>query len=146
MAAEPPVAGLDQPCPVCGQISGDHTVREWAACLGTPTTNLPFQEVPQDAVAAAAGENIRRSFDIDSDIVIADHVVVKALTLSGASGPIQVHLPALLHEFQVGVPGRPPVEVAKVLFTGDTQSVRGFGRLVRDSANGAANAAERKAA
>lgn len=134
--------GLDAPCPACGRTSGDHTVREWVDCLGAQTTDLPFEETPPD-IAAGAGEHLRRSFGVDRDIIVADHVVVRALTLDGASGPLQVRLPALLHEFQVGVAGQPPTPVAKVLFTGNGQSIRGYGRLVRDSANGAANAAER---
>lgn len=140
--AEPAVSGLEEPCPVCDRTSGDHTVREWAACLGQQTTNLPFEETPPD-IAGAAAENLRRSFDIDGDITIADHVVVKALTLDGATGPVRVRLPAVLHEFQVGIAGQPPSVVAKVLFVGDNHTVRGFGRLIRDTANGAVNAAER---
>ncbi len=71
------------------------------------------------------------------------HVVVRAVTLAGASGQLQVRVPGLLHEFAIGVPGQPPAPVAKVAYIGDLASMRGYGRLVRDSANGAANAAER---
>jgi len=137
-------SGLDQPCPACGRTSGDHTVREWAACLGRQTLVLPYEEVPRD-LAAAAAENLRRSFGIDGDVIVADHVVVRAVTLDGATGPVRLRLPALLHEFQVGIAGQAPTVVAKVLFAGNGQTVRGYGRLVRDSANGAVNAAERGA-
>lgn len=37
-----PVGGLDEACGTCGKRSGDHTLDEWAVCLGTPTTNLSF--------------------------------------------------------------------------------------------------------
>lgn len=137
-----PVSGLDRPCSVCGRTSGDHTLREWAECMGTTTTDLPYEQTARD-LADLAGENLRRSFGIGGDVVVADHVVVKALTLDGANGPLRVRLPAVLHEFQVGTPGHPPSAVAKILFTGTADSIRGYGRLVRDSANGAVNAAQR---
>lgn len=140
-----PVGGYESPCPACGRTSGDHTLREWGACLGTPTTDLPFEATPDD-LAGAAAERLRRIFGIEGDVIVADHVVVRALTLGGSNGPLSVYLPALLHEFQVGIPGQPPATVAQVLFTGDVRSIRGYGRLVRDSANGAVNAAERRAA
>lgn len=83
--------------------------------------------------------------DLDSHLIIADNVVVKALTLDGASGAVEVRLPALLHEFAIGVAGAPPEMIAKVLFIGSPEIMRKYGRLARDSANGAANAAERAA-
>jgi hypothetical protein len=138
-----PVSGLDEPCPVCDRPAGDHTLREWQSCLGEQTTDLPYEEIPQDA-AAIASENMRQRFGLESDIVVADHVVVKSLTIDGSSGSLRLVFPAVLHEFQVGVPGRPPATAAKVLFAGDAQAVRGYGRLIRDSANGAVNAAERR--
>lgn len=136
------VRGLDDPCPTCQRASGDHTLREWATCIGTQTTDLPFEPVPDD-LADAATENMRRSFDIPGDVIVADHVVIRALTLDCSSGPIRMRLPAVLHEFQVAIPGQPPTVVAKVLFAGNDQTVRGYGRLIRDSANGAVNAAGR---
>jgi hypothetical protein len=136
---------LEEPCPTCGRTSGDHTLREWSVCIGETTTDVPFATMdPDDAVTEAAGEAIRRSFNLPDDYVIADHVVAKALTLDGATGPVKIRLPALLHEFQVGRAGAPPVGVAKVLYAGGSVDVmRQYGRLIRDTANGAANAAER---
>ncbi len=138
------VGGLDGPCVVCGRVSGDHTLREWAACVGTVTTDLPFERTPPDMAAAAAAA-VRAQFQLDDDLVIADHAVVRAITLGGRSGALQVTVPGLLHEFQIGVPGQPPSTVARVAFIGNLAAMRGYGRLVRDSANGAANAAERAA-
>lgn len=140
-----PLQGLDQPCATCERPVGDHTLREWSTCVGTTTTDLPFEAMPDDAVARAAGDAIRRSFGIDDDIIVADHVVAKALVLDGqAPGGLVVRFPAVLHEFQVGRAGAPPVEVAKVLYAGGSADVvRAFGRLIRDTSNGAANAAER---
>lgn len=106
--------------------------------------NLPFQQTPPDMAAAAAAA-VRGQFQLDEDLVVADHVVVRAITLAGSSGLVRVRLPALVHEFQIGVSGQPPEPVAKVAFIGSVDGVRGYGRLVRDSANGAANAAERVA-
>lgn len=132
--------GLDEACGACGRVSGDHTLREWAACMGTVTTDLPFEATPPD-LAAAAGAAVREQFALDEDLIVADHVVVRAVTLDGHAGTIRVKLPGLLHEFQIGVAGQAPVTIAKVAFIGDDGSMRGYGRLVRDSANGAANAA-----
>jgi hypothetical protein len=110
--------------------------------MATVTTDLPFEKTPPDMAAAAAAA-VRQQFQLNDDLLVADHVVVKAITLQGSTGPVQVAFPGLLHEFQIGTPGQPPTTVSKVVFLGDEQSVRGYGRLVRDSANGAANAAAR---
>jgi len=137
-----PVEGLGEACGTCGRRSGDHTLDEWAVCMGTMTTNLPFEQVPDD-LAQAASAAIRQQFGLDDDLILADSVVVKAATLAGRPGVLDVKVPALIHEFQVAVPGQPPVAVAKVIYVGDVASMRAYGRLARDSANGAANAAER---
>jgi hypothetical protein len=134
--------GLDQECPACGRVSGDHTLREWSRCIGATTTDLPFEETPPD-MAGEAAEAVRKQFQLDDDLIIADHIVAKAMTLDGHSGLVQVRLPALLHEFQVGIAGQPPTTVAKVVYLGDASTLRQYGRLLRDTANGAANAAER---
>ncbi len=136
--------GLDEACATCGRVCGDHTLREWAACMGTLTTDLPFERTPPD-MAQAAGDAVRRQFRLDDDIAIADHATVKALTLAGSAGAVGVRLPMLLHEFQIGIPGQPPAPVARVAYLGNLAGMRGYGRLVRDSANGAANAAEHAA-
>lgn len=48
-----PVEGLDKPCPHCGRVSGDHTLREWAECMGQ-SSELPFEPIPDDSIANAA--------------------------------------------------------------------------------------------
>lgn len=135
------VHGLDKVCGVCDRVSGDHTLREWAACLGSVTLDLPYEDVPADSVAA----RMRDTFGIAPDVVVADHVNVRALVLTGSAGAVGIALPALEHTFQIGKPGQAPADVAKVLFLGSEESVRGYGRLIRDSANGAVNAARRTA-
>lgn len=134
---------LDQPCPVCARVSGDHTLREWSLCMGAPTTDLPYEPVPEStsATAALAGSGIRTAFGVDSDVIVADNVVVRALTLSGRNGPVALKLPGLMHDFSIGIAGHPPETVARVLFLGDDGVMRRYGELARDSANGAANAA-----
>jgi len=110
--------------------------------MGTPTTDLPFERIPDDA-AALASEAIRKQFALDDDLILADSCVIRAALIDGASGVVKVKVPTLIHDFQIGIPGRPPSTVARVLYMGDVAAMRSYGRLVRDSANGAANAAER---
>jgi hypothetical protein len=133
------VHDLDAPCPVCHRPSGDHTLREWARCLNTKTLDLPFEPIPADAATTAAAA-LRKQLNIDDDVILADHVIVRALTLAGASGPLAVRLPCVHHDFQLATPQ--PVTVARILFVGNPDSIHGYGRLIRDSANGAVNAAK----
>lgn len=137
-----PVTGLDDACGACGRISGDHTLREWAACLGEATLDLPYRGLGGDE-AERASKAVHEQFKLDPDLIVADNVYVKAAVLNGASATVHVAVPALLHEFQSSALGK-QVTVAKVLFLGDLDSMRAYGRLARDSANGAANAAEGK--
>lgn len=148
------VRDLDGPCGACERPAGDHTLREWSACMEEVTTDLPFESTPADA-AALASASIRERFNLDPSIIIADHVTVKAAFLDGEMmgvpprGPASlqrrptVKVPGLLHEFGIGVSGVPPSTVATVLFVGGVDSIRKYGRLARDSANAAANAVER---
>lgn len=141
MADRSQLTGLDQDCGVCGRVSGDHTLREWSECLGTTTTDLPYEPVPEDA-ARVAREQMGLNFGIPDDWLIADNVVAKALVLNGRSGHVDVKVPVLLHEFGVAAAGG-MVPVATLAFIGGPDTMRKYGRLVRDNANGAANAAER---
>lgn len=133
-----PIGGLDDPCGICGRICGDHTVREWATCLGTPVTDLPYEALPNDIPAS-----LRRRFGLDDDTSVADTAIVKAVRLEGVAAGLPLGAPGLLHEFSIGHPGAAPIPVAKILFLGPPDSMRSYGRLVRDSANGAANAGAR---
>lgn len=134
--------GLDDACSACGRAAGDHTLREWDVCTGERRWELPFEETQPGAAKDAAGEHLRRMFNLDPDLHVADNVLIQAAVLDGASGPVKVHAPTLVHEFQSSVSGG-PVTVCKVAFIGDPVSMRAYGRLVRDSANGAAKATER---
>jgi hypothetical protein len=139
-----PVRGLDEACGVCGRPSGDHTLREWSVCLGEVTTHQPYEETPADAVEVVNAA-MRERFQLEPGTIVADNVIIRAATLDAATGPLQVKLPAVLHEFQVALSGQPPATVAKIIYVGDVNAVRQYGRLARDSANAAANAAERAA-
>lgn len=134
-----PIGGLDEPCASCGRSCGDHTVREWSACIATPVTDLPYEALPDDIPAS-----LRRRFGLDEDTTVADTVVVKSLRLEGNTAGLPLSAPGLLHEFSIGLPNASPIPVAKILFLGSPESMRSYGRLVRDSANGAANAGARR--
>lgn len=137
--------GLDDRCTVCGEVVGEHTLRQFNVCTGEKAWELPADVVPDD-IAKLANERLREQFRLEGDWLVADTVSVKALVLSGGAVGLRVNVPAVLHEFQMGVAGRPPGTVAKVLFIGGTEDVmRSYGRLVRDSANQACNAAKRAA-
>lgn len=134
--------GLDDDCPTCGRTSGDHTLREWATCLGESTT-LPFEPIPDDA-AAAANAALQKRFGLEDGVIMADNVIVRAAALDFHSGIVEGNLPALIQDFQVsGGPGGSPVDVAKIVFVAPgVDGMRAYGRLVRDSANGAAKRSE----
>lgn len=101
------VSGLDAPCAVCERPAGDHTLREWAACMGTQTTDLPYEAIPED-LAQTVAASVRDRFQLDDDLIVADHVVVRALTLGGRQGVLGIKIPALIHDFQIGLaPNRP---------------------------------------
>lgn len=134
-----PLSNLDAPCPICGRKTGDHTMREWSECIGGMSHDLPYEPLAADLDA-----RFREQFGIPEDTVIADNVVVRAATIDGATGNIAVVMPVVFTDFQIAQPGKPPATVAKVAFIGNDASVRGYGRLVKDSANGAVNAAVRK--
>jgi hypothetical protein len=87
-----PAQGLDGPCSVCGRIAGDHTLREWARCLGTTTTDLPYEAVPADA-ARIATDSMRMRFGMPDDWTIADNVIAKALVLDVHTGSVVLKLP-----------------------------------------------------
>jgi hypothetical protein len=139
------VSGLDARCPACDRVSGDHTLREWAVCLGTTTTDLPYEPTPADTAADANDAmtaQLREQLGVPDGWLIADNIIVKALVLDAGSGPVGVKIPLVLHEFSVAGPAG-LTDVATIAFIGPPAVVRKYGRLVKDSANGAANAAER---
>lgn len=136
------IGGLDDPCLTCERPSGDHTLREWAKCMGEQNFEMPMEAPREDAVAITNRE-LQKRFQLDPDTIVADNVFVYAATLTGGSGPLTFKVPALIHDFQTSAAGE-PVTVAKIVFVHDNpDGMRAYGRLARDSANGAANAVER---
>lgn len=130
--------GLDQPCPTCRQPIGDHTMRRWSAC----TTELGHHD-PHREVSEAEGRQLLMKFE-DRELVIADHVsVVSAAGEVRPLGMQPIYTPTLVFRFASSA-GNPlsPEPVAEVAFIGTSEGVRSLGRLVRDSANSAANKAE----
>lgn len=137
--------GMDATCPACGEEVGGHTLRKFTECAGERGLGVdrPYHEVkPQDAVSAVMN-GMRERFKIGGDVLIADHVQASALVVAGEAGPLTIRSPAVLHEFQIGLPTG-PAAVVKIMFAaGTVQVMRSYGRLLRDTSNGAANAAER---
>lgn len=138
------LGNLDAACPVCGVRAGSHTLDQQAVCLGTLTRDETYRDAPDGLVA-----------NVPAGTAMADHVEVKALVVHAdggvpavsfdpRAGQIRVDVPAVFLEFGTSASGevRP---VARVLFVGTEDGVRGFGRLLRDTSNGAANAAKRAA-
>lgn len=122
---------VERPCPTCGRPTGDHLVREWTACFGTPWEDLAYEDTPQPVPP----------FTLDGrDVIVADTITARAMVGADPEGRIQI--PTLLLTFAVGRPGAPPDTVAEVAFIATPATLRKAGVLIRDAANGAANRAE----
>lgn len=127
--------GMDDVCPACGRVVGDHTMREFEACTVSRRFEIEY---------GPASKQLNERFGIDADVIVVDHLIAKAVVLSGSAGPLGITVAGLLLEFATSESGTVET-VAKVLFLGDPAQQRAAGRLLRDTANGAANAAERAA-
>lgn len=129
------IANLEELCPFDGRPIGDHTMREWAAHLDAPPhTDLPFEEIPDGPVMMRTGEE---------EIPCADSIVARAVVFDGRQGAAIVRMPALLLDLQVGQPGLAPRTFYRTAIVSTPDTMRKIGKLLRDTANGAANAAER---
>lgn len=113
-------------------------MREWTACLGKPTIELPYEDEPS---VTWVQERVRGQFGLGDDVLVADHVVCRASVLQGYMGIVRTLIPAVILEFQVGIQGRAPETAAKVLYLGDESAMLAFGELVQQSAAGAVRAA-----
>lgn len=127
------IDGRDETCPTCQRRRGDHTLDELNACLGTVALDLEHEDIPDGP--------LKWSLD-GRDVVIADHVVARSLVSYGVGDVGKVSIPVLHLTFAVGVPGAPPNEVAEIGLIGSPEGIRRIGKLLRDTANSAANAAE----
>jgi hypothetical protein len=126
------IEGRDRTCGTCGRRTGDHTLDEWAKCIDTVSTDLPYEDEPD--------VGLQKKFGLSDDTAIADNVVVRAATFDAFSGIVRVKQPLLLHDFSVGVPGGPPRAVAKVAFFGNDEGLRKYAQLVAQAAEGALRA------
>lgn len=120
--------GMDDNCPACERTVGDHTMREFEACTASRSFEIAY---------GPASKALNERFGLDADVLVADHLVAKAVVLSGSAGPLGVSLPGLLMDFGSSETGEVQT-VAKVLFLADAKGQRAAGRLLRDTANGAA--------
>lgn len=135
-----PITNLDAPCMVCEKPAGDHTLREWSTCMGTITTDLPYADIPEDARRIADG------LGLPDGTLVVDNFVAKSFVgrMDLPGGQQHVYLAGVLHEFSRSPNTGDPL--ARIAFIGDAGVLRQYGRLVRDTANGAARAAERAVA
>lgn len=135
--AEGSIRGLDEPCGLddCGKVVGDHTMREWAEHVDRLDHDLPYEEIP--------GGPIHLSDTDGSPLPVADNVTARASVMTAKSGPLDVFVPVLILEFAIGHPVNGPQPVGRIGVLGPPDVMRRIGKLLRDSANGAANAAER---
>lgn len=136
------IRGRDEACPACQKRTGDHTLDELDVCLGASALDLRYEEVD-------GGEPVSLRWTLgDRNVVIADHVVARALVAGEGVGPdtrLPLAVPVLHLEFLVGKPGAVPTPVGEIGLVGSPDGLRKMGKLFRDTANGAANAAERAA-
>lgn len=128
---------LEELCPRDGIEIGEHTVREWDQCTSSMHVDLPYEDVPGGPMLTASyGDN-------DSAILVADTVTARALLGAADTGRIAARVPILLLDFQVGWVGHAPVPVVQVAFMAPPDVMRKAGKLLRDTADGAANAFEK---
>ena len=126
---------LDEICPFDGRPIGDHTMREWNAHLDAgPHTDLPFENIPDGPVMMHIG---------DEGLPTADSLVARASVVEMSAGPAVYRVPAMIVDLQIGQPGDAPRTFYTFAFISTPEIMRKIGKLLRDTANGAANAAER---
>lgn len=138
MSAHGPLRGLDDSCTKCGRRVGDHTMDQYNSCSGKPALHLPYERVPDGPI----------HLTIDgAETAWADHVHCRSAVVQGESlgANLRVKLPTVIFTFEIGNPHGPPLPVAEVAFVSPPDVIRTLGKVIRDSCNGAANAAERSA-
>lgn len=132
------IGNLDEICPIDSRPIGDHTLREWAEHAEHATIDVPYEAAPAGLPLVDGGPATGAPF--------ADTVDTRAMVGDASHGGLKILLPCLELSFGLGHADRPPDPVTKVTFCGPPAIMRAFGKLVRDSAYGAANAAERAGA
>lgn len=134
------IEGRDRACLLCHRRVGDHTLDEYAACLGTPSHVVEHEPTPADAAELL----MQRIAGLDG-YTIADTFTARSAVLDSAMADgLVVHVPAVLFEFAIGAE-RGPTVTANVALLGSLDAMRSSGRVIRDTCNAAANAAEKRA-
>ena len=126
---------LSELCPVDGRPIGEHTMTEWADHLESPdfTTDAPFTPVAPEDVTATIGFG-------DDDVPMYDTMTVRGGVADVDSPFVTGKIPVIVFDFTTGGSEAAPLRFA---FVSTPDIMRATGRLVRDTANAAANAAER---
>ena len=127
------VQNLDAICPEDGRAIGDHTLREWNAHMDLAHTDLPYEENPEPVAIP------------DQELVVADTVTARAAVQTYDMGRTKALVPVLILDFSLGQMGAPRSHQVSVGFISTPEMMRKVGKILRDSAHGAANAAERAA-
>ncbi len=78
------------------------------------------------------------------EVTWADHLTARSVIVEAhGMGGVAVRAPAVIFTFQVGSSVSAPTDVTEVAYVGTPETMRQLGRILRDTCNGAANAAER---
>ena len=133
-----PLRDLDDVCRTCSRRVGDHTLDEYNACSGKPALDLPYEEVPGGPIPLSVNGN---------PIAWADHLHCRSAVIGGQSlgANLKMLLPTVIFTFEIGNPKGLPWPITEVAFIGSPETLRKLGKVIRDTCNGAANAAERTA-
>lgn len=128
-------SGLDDPCGACRRRVGGHTMDEYDTCLRAVTLDLPYEDVPAGPIPLT----------VDGvDMPWGDHLTARACVVGGdTASALRLLMPAVIFTLQFGNPRGAPVDVGQFGFVGSPEGVRKLGKVLRDTCNGAANAAER---
>lgn len=127
------IDNLDAECVTCHRRRGSHTLDELDVCLRAFGLDLPHEEIPDGP--------LRWTMD-GRDVVVADHVLARSLVSFGETSLGRIRTPVLHLTFAVGQQGAPPATVDEVAVVGSPEGLRKIGKLLRDTAFSAANAAE----
>lgn len=130
------LSGLDDTCGACRRRVGDHTMDEYDACLRSTTTDLAYEEVPDGPIPLYVDGN---------PLKWADHLYARSAVVGGQSlgANLKLVMPTVIFNFQFGNTKGQNIDVAEVAFVGSPETLRKLGKVLRDTCNGAANAAER---
>ena len=132
-----PLQDLDAACPTCSDRVGGHTLDRFNECFSTPSLDLAYEEVPGGPIPLLVA---------GTETHWADHLHARAAVVGGGAGSqLRVAMPAVIFTFEIGNPSGLPRPVTEVAFVGPPETVRTLGKVLRDTCNGAANAAERTA-